>query len=480
MQGDHTSWRSFYSMDVNSHRGLVLAGDDIGNLHRVDMRAKKSLPGIEFIHKKGTKVTTLHCNPMAPDLLISGGNDYTAQIWDLRRLESGESITVLPHPRVVNSAYFSPVSGHKILSTCQDNRIRVWDYVHSLSEPSREIVHSHDFNRYLTPFRAEWDPKDPSESLIVCGRYISDDFNGVALHPVDFIDASTGALVGELVDPNLTTICAVNKPHPRLDLMISGSSRSLFLWRPVDENKEEMRATPFQIRLYNADEGGGKKGGKGKKKKGGDDDDDDDDELPMKKGGKGWTKKKVVNEVVTLNVVGKGKGKEKVKEEWHVNKVSESSKRGKMKKVEEDEVDEEIVEEEKKSSVVVVRRGRTRKTVQSENGDSDVREDDGENRDVESGDADGKVSPSLHEEESKSRNNPSSSTNGKGRGGKRGTTDRSVKTGTSQKTDTLVKRGNKGKGKKKVDEEDEMEEEEDTANEVSDEEYKPKKTKRGR
>jgi DNA damage-binding protein 2 len=38
------------------------------------------------------------------------------------------------------------------------------------SEPDREIVHSHDFNRYLTPFRAEWDPKDGSERLIVVGR----------------------------------------------------------------------------------------------------------------------------------------------------------------------------------------------------------------------------------------------------------------------------------------------------------------------
>lgn len=28
-----------------------------------------------------------------------------------------------------------------------------------------------------------------------------------------------GALVGELTDPNLTTICPVNKPHPRLDLI---------------------------------------------------------------------------------------------------------------------------------------------------------------------------------------------------------------------------------------------------------------------
>jgi hypothetical protein len=79
--------------------------------------------------------------------------------------------------------------------------------------------------RYLTPFRAEWDPKDLTERLIIIGRYISEDWGGVALHPVDVLDAHTGVLLQQLTDINLTTICPVNKPHPRRDLIISGSSR---------------------------------------------------------------------------------------------------------------------------------------------------------------------------------------------------------------------------------------------------------------
>jgi DNA damage-binding protein 2 len=66
-------------------------------------------------------------------------------------------------------------------------------------------------------------------------RYISEDFGGVALHPVDIMDASTGRLLTQLVDANLATICPVNKPHPRLDVIISGSSRSLYAWRPADK-----------------------------------------------------------------------------------------------------------------------------------------------------------------------------------------------------------------------------------------------------
>lgn len=67
--------------------------------------------------------------------------------------------------------------------------------------------------------------QDPSESLAVIGRYISENFNGAALHPIDFIDISTGQLVAEVMDPNITTISPVNKLHPRDDVLATGSSR---------------------------------------------------------------------------------------------------------------------------------------------------------------------------------------------------------------------------------------------------------------
>ena len=47
------------------------------------------------------------------------------------------------------------------------------------------------------------------------------------------MDAATGRLLTQLVDANVATICPVNKPHPRLQLIVSGSSRSLYAWRPV-------------------------------------------------------------------------------------------------------------------------------------------------------------------------------------------------------------------------------------------------------
>lgn len=77
----------------------------------------------------------------------------------------------MQHPRVISAAVFSPATGRSILTTCGDNRLRLWDDVGRVDgPPDRELVHSHDFNRYLTPFKAVWDPKDATERTAIIGR----------------------------------------------------------------------------------------------------------------------------------------------------------------------------------------------------------------------------------------------------------------------------------------------------------------------
>lgn len=287
-----SSWRMLYGLDINSEKGLVLVADNFGFLYMLDSRTKDKITEAVLIHKKGSKVVGLHCNPVQPDLLLSCGNDHFARLWDLRRLEAGSSLGSLAHRRVVNSAYFSPYTGSKILTTAQDNRIRVWDSIYvNMESPSREIVHSHDFNRHLTAFRAEWDPKDSSESLVVIGRYISENYNGVALHPIDFIDVSTGQLVAEVIDPNITTISPVNKLHPRDDVLASGSSRSLFIWRPKDKSEDVQQKDEKKTIVFC-----GKADNKLKKKPGAESD-ESDDELFRSKGKLSKTKSSSLKKV---------------------------------------------------------------------------------------------------------------------------------------------------------------------------------------
>ena len=305
--GDESNWRMFYSVSCDyGGVGPILAGDDTGRMWALDPRSDHPVLGCIQAHGKRDKIQCLHHNPHSPHAVLSAGNDWKARIWDVRTLSwsrlagqflepsrgssggegstaattaataasiadmlasdttpscastattstaKGDSkknaaVAVLSHPRVVNSAYWSPVSGTKILTTCIDNRLRVWDNLHGdLAAPSREIVHSHDFGRYLSPFRAVWDPKDTLERIAVCGRYISEPFRfpggerDVKLHPVDVLDVSASgstpanpsALVTQLADPLLATISPVNIVHPSRYVIASGSSRSVFLWRP--------------------------------------------------------------------------------------------------------------------------------------------------------------------------------------------------------------------------------------------------------
>lgn len=43
---------------------------------RVDMRSNTTTGDSVLIHKKGSKVTCLHCHPHQPDILLSCGNDH--------------------------------------------------------------------------------------------------------------------------------------------------------------------------------------------------------------------------------------------------------------------------------------------------------------------------------------------------------------------------------------------------------------------
>ncbi|XP_057483376.1 protein DAMAGED DNA-BINDING 2-like isoform X1 [Actinidia eriantha] len=103
--------------------------------YRVDMHSNNKVGEATLLHKTGSKVVGLHCNPVKPDLLLTCGNDHF----------------------------------------------------------------------------------DPLEFLVVIGRYINENYNGAALHPVDFIDISTGQLIAEVTEPNITTISPANKVYFHLE-----------------------------------------------------------------------------------------------------------------------------------------------------------------------------------------------------------------------------------------------------------------------
>ena len=82
------------------HSAHPCAGDSHGRVHFVDARAPE-LAATCQLHKKGNKVNSVHVNPRNCNLLLTGSNDWTARLCDIRCMSSsvGPSGSGVCHPR---------------------------------------------------------------------------------------------------------------------------------------------------------------------------------------------------------------------------------------------------------------------------------------------------------------------------------------------------------------------------------------------
>ena len=231
-----------YSLEMGG-AGEVMAGDEMGRMHMADARVAGGEVAVHRLHpKKSAKINSLHAHPLEPALVLSASSDHTVRLWDVRRLAPAP-VAEFPHPRVVNCAFFSPLSGRRIASTGQDNRLRVWDYVVSARQQAdREVVHANGFSRFLTPFRAVWDPKDWSERTLACGRNV----NKGERPAIDLVDAATGCSLAACEDPGVDTITSLVAPHPRLDLLAASSGQNIYLWEPGDAQQPAGGASVYR------------------------------------------------------------------------------------------------------------------------------------------------------------------------------------------------------------------------------------------
>jgi DNA damage-binding protein 2 len=210
---------------------VTAAGDSNGTLRAFDVRTMSQCMDV-VAHRK-SKITCVDAHPRRSELLLTTSNDHSMKMWDVRNMAA--PVYTVKATRLLTSAYFSPITGSKILSTCCDSafsrgmtrrgvqrvrcrvhpqhlllvradRIRVYgDVFGDVAKPTVEVIHSHEFARYLTPFRAVWDPKvragvcvaalcaawcdviasvavqDITERRYLCGRYISDVFDGASM-----------------------------------------------------------------------------------------------------------------------------------------------------------------------------------------------------------------------------------------------------------------------------------------------------------
>uniref|UniRef100_A0A4W3JYE8 WD repeat-containing protein 76 n=1 Tax=Callorhinchus milii TaxID=7868 RepID=A0A4W3JYE8_CALMI len=154
----------------------------------------------------------VNVHPMQRQYFVATGA-RAVNIYDIRYLkEKSKRVACLEnHHKNINSAYFSPVTGRRVLTTCSDGMIRLFDIKGMTSTiPLKTIRRNHFTDRTQTKFRAVWDPQQ-------------DDFfiAGSTVWPRQIeVFHSSGAMVHAFRDPDcLSSICLINVMHPTRNIL---------------------------------------------------------------------------------------------------------------------------------------------------------------------------------------------------------------------------------------------------------------------
>ncbi|TRY68670.1 hypothetical protein TCAL_03028 [Tigriopus californicus] len=221
-------WEHWYtSFDVSFTGGTVITGDNKGFVTL--MTKDGEVVWRSRLHPK--KVTNLQFSPREPYLLISTSVDNSVKVWDIRNIKDRKSaLASLEHDKPVNSAYFNPVNGTRLLTTDQHSQLRVYRSPHWDLE--RLIPHPHRQFQHLTPIKATW---HPLADIVLAGRYPHDQFPGYEAgeqRSVDFIDPDDGKMLFQLTQPGMNNIISLNLFSPSGDAMLSGMSSTVLIWKP--------------------------------------------------------------------------------------------------------------------------------------------------------------------------------------------------------------------------------------------------------
>ena len=219
--------------DLDSSGNLFYFSDTNGIFRWADRRLSEKNGIIKEIRLHEKKIG---CVSVCRDgkYLATASNDGTVGLWDLRKLPLSPQETeisalhTLTFRRSVTSVYFNPLDSSKLLSTCYDDHVRV-HYNLTGNASHSEISHNNQTGRWITNFKAVWDPKSPNYAVV-----------GNMNRGIDIIDAhihvkgsssSSAEIVRNITSDYLTAQPAVNAFHPNLDVIASGNaSGKIAIW----------------------------------------------------------------------------------------------------------------------------------------------------------------------------------------------------------------------------------------------------------
>ncbi|KFD52494.1 hypothetical protein M513_06691 [Trichuris suis] len=136
-----------------------------GSIVRIDLR--QAGMHSTFDSNKG-RLRTIDVHPRQENIFCTASFARYVHLWDSRNLR--KAVCELPHGGSVSSAFFSPLTGNRLLTSSSDDLVIVWDVTSLKGDmfANKAIAsHNNHVGRWLTKFRPIWHPKD--ETLFITG-----------------------------------------------------------------------------------------------------------------------------------------------------------------------------------------------------------------------------------------------------------------------------------------------------------------------
>jgi len=211
-------WSAF---DPAPHAATAYLGDNEGGVRLLDLRAGRC-GGVLAAH--GKRVNTVSAEREGR-LLATACGDSTVALWDVRAGLSAKAAPLarLSHGKSVQAAYWAPVGAARLLTTCYDDRLRIWADTGGAWEASLAMKHDNQTGRWLLPFRAVW---APCGEAFVCGSMQRE---------TEIVSAATGRHLAKLASPALLTAVPSRHAVAASGLAIAAATASgrVHVWRPT-------------------------------------------------------------------------------------------------------------------------------------------------------------------------------------------------------------------------------------------------------
>nr|KAG5694010.1 hypothetical protein BaRGS_002464 [Batillaria attramentaria] len=206
----------FRNFDFLSPSTLLLA-QFRGDVSVIDVRSPSNKADQSY-NVCDKYLRTVSSHPVNKNFFLTAGTNMQVSVWDIRKLKAkgNKPLHALTHGRAVSSAYFSPLTGSRILTCSSDDTLNIYNCSSGCSGVSRAktINHNNHTGRWLTPFRAVWHPA--SEDVFFVGSMKTP-------RRIEVFGAD-GRLVHEFQGEVLSSVCSVIQFHPSRSILVGGNS----------------------------------------------------------------------------------------------------------------------------------------------------------------------------------------------------------------------------------------------------------------